>query len=280
MARLQYRPPIVPPQHESRPDVAIVFDLARRLGFGEHFFDGDVDAALRWYLAPSDVDLDTLRAAPGGLDRPRPQRYQKYAAEDPASGQVAGFNTPTRKIELYSETFLQHGYDPLPRFDEPALGHRVRPELAAEYPLILTSAKVRSFSHSQHRGIPSLRKRDPAPYAELHPDTAAAHGIEDGAPMAITTWLGEITVQARLTRNIRRDVITTQTGWWEACEALGLPGHDPYSSAGANFGLVVGYDVKDEISGSIPGKSYRCRIRPLPVAPTPSAPAKAASAAP
>jgi anaerobic selenocysteine-containing dehydrogenase len=264
--RVEYRPPMVPPQHEARPDVEIIFDLARRLGYAEHFFGGDVEAALRWQLEPSGVDLDTLRATPGGVERPVAQRYRKYAAEDAASGKAAGFPTPSRKVELYSEQFLAHGYDPLPRFDEPALGRRADPALAAEYPLVLISAKVRSFSHSQHRGLPSLRRRDPEPYGELHPETAAAHGIVDGEPMAITTWLGEIRVQARVTPNVRPGVVTTQTGWWEPCDELGLPGHDPYGADGANFGLIVGYDVKDELSGSIPGKSYRCRIRPLPVA--------------
>jgi anaerobic selenocysteine-containing dehydrogenase len=266
LARIEYRPPVVPPRHEARPDVDVIFDLACRLGYGEHFFGGDVEAALRWQVAPSGVDLDTLRATPGGVDRPVEQRYRKYATEDPATGRAVGFHTPSRKVELYSETFLAHGYDPLPRADDPALGRRARPDLADEYPLVLISAKVRSFSHSQHRGLPSLRKRDPEPYAELHPDTAAAHGIVEGEPMAITTWLGEIRAKARLTPNIRPGVVATQTGWWEPCDELGLPGHDPYGPTGANFGLIVGYDVKDELSGSIPGKSYRCRVRPLAVA--------------
>jgi anaerobic selenocysteine-containing dehydrogenase len=263
MSRIQYRPPVVPPQHEARPDIEIIFDLAVRLGYGDRFFGGDVEAAYRWLIAPSGVNLDTLRATPGGIELPISQRYRKYACEDPATGQVAGFRTPTRKVELYSETFLAHGYDPLPRYDEPKLSHRARPDLAAAYPLILTSAKVRSFSHSQHRGLPSLRRRDPEPYAELHPETAAAYGIVDGQLMAIATWHGEIRVRARVTPDIRPGLVATQTGWWEPCEALGLPGYDPYSPRGANFGLIVGYEVKDEISGSIPGKSYRCRIRPV-----------------
>ena len=35
----QFREPVVQPLHESRSEVAIIFDLAMRLGLGEHFFD-------------------------------------------------------------------------------------------------------------------------------------------------------------------------------------------------------------------------------------------------
>ena len=40
-----------------------------------------------------------------------------------------GFNTPTRKIELYSETLLAHGYPPLPEYEEPLVGPVSRPDL-------------------------------------------------------------------------------------------------------------------------------------------------------
>jgi anaerobic selenocysteine-containing dehydrogenase len=41
----QFREPVVQPLYESRSEIAIIFDLAARLGLGQHFFDGDVEAA-------------------------------------------------------------------------------------------------------------------------------------------------------------------------------------------------------------------------------------------
>ncbi len=38
----------------------IIFDLAKRLGIGEHFFDGDIEAAFNHQLAPSGL---TVRAS-------------------------------------------------------------------------------------------------------------------------------------------------------------------------------------------------------------------------
>ena len=99
-------------------------------------------------------------------------------------GNARGFATPSRKVELWSETFLDHGYAALPDFVEPQIGPVARPELAARFPLVLTCAKPTLFCQSQHRAVPSLRKRAPYPEIELHPDTAAARGITAGSWVA------------------------------------------------------------------------------------------------
>jgi hypothetical protein len=47
------------------------------------------------------------------------------------NGTPRGLATPSRKLELYSETFIEHGYAPLPEFTEPPVGPVARPNLAA-----------------------------------------------------------------------------------------------------------------------------------------------------
>ena len=61
---------------------------------------------------------------------PLEARYAKYAELD-VNDSPHGFATPSRKVELYSQTFLEHGYAPLPEFDEPRIGPVARPDLAA-----------------------------------------------------------------------------------------------------------------------------------------------------
>jgi len=123
---VQLRRPVVAPRGEARSDLQIVFALATRLGLGEHFWNGDIDAAFRHQLAPSGLTLEQLRAEPAGVRVPLEPQYQRY--------RTRGFGTPTRKIELYSEQLLAHGYAPLP--DPPATA----PSNA--FPLVLTSAKT------------------------------------------------------------------------------------------------------------------------------------------
>src|SRR5262249_55464703 len=137
----QLRPAVVPPPRAARPDTDIVFDLATRLGLGAEVWNGGIDAAYRHQLAPTGGTLEELRAAPGGVRVPLQSRHGKYTELD-SQGVPRGFETPSRKVELYSQTFLDHGYAPLPDFQEPQIGPVSRPDLAARFPLVLTSAKA------------------------------------------------------------------------------------------------------------------------------------------
>src|SRR5499427_9206590 len=118
----------------ARSDTWIVFELARRLGFDEHFWGGDVTAAYRQMLAPSGLALEALQQAPTGLRVPLTTRYRKYA--DQVNGIPRGFATPTRKVEIYAQRLLDYGYPPLPEYVEPMVGPMAQPALALQYPLI------------------------------------------------------------------------------------------------------------------------------------------------
>ncbi len=56
----------------ARSDTDIIFDLAVRLGLGEHFWNGDVEAAYRHQLAPSGLSPEALQAEPRGTRVPLP----------------------------------------------------------------------------------------------------------------------------------------------------------------------------------------------------------------
>ena len=260
-ARVQLRPPVVPPRGEARPDVDIVFDLAGRLGLGEAFHGGDIEAAYRHQLGPSGVTPEALRAEPGGVSLPLSTRYRKYAEPD-AKGVPGGFATRSRKVELYSEVFLEQGYDPLPEYREPLVGPKTRPELAARDPLVLTSVKHSLFCESQHRALPSLRRRAKDPEIEIHPDAAAARGIVAGGWVRIETPDGSVLAKARLNAGLDPRVVAGQHGWWQACGELGAPGYDPFGPDGANLNLVIGRAAVDPISGTVPHRSYLCEVRP------------------
>jgi anaerobic selenocysteine-containing dehydrogenase len=257
---VQLRKPVVPPQGEARGDTEIVFDLAGRLGLGGHFWGGDIEEAYRYQLGPSGISLETLREQPGGVRVPLPTQYQKYAEAN--EGVPTGFATPTRKIELYSETFLEHGYPPLPDFAEPFVSPLSRPDLAVRYPLILTSAKSAQFCESQHRALPSLRRRARDPEVELHPDAAEARGIAAGDWVTIETPEGSVHARARLNESLHPRVVCGQHGWWQACPQLDAPGYDPFSADGANLNLIISNAAIDPIGGSVPHRSYLCQVRP------------------
>jgi anaerobic selenocysteine-containing dehydrogenase len=256
---VQLRQPVVPSRGEARSDVAIVFDLATRLGLGHRFWDGDVDAGRRARLAPTGITLDALRAEPRGIRADVRTRYRKYASGE--NGRPRGFRTSTRRIELYSETLLEHDYPPVPAY-EPPLGPAARPELARRFPLVLTCAKHALFCESQHRALPSLRRRAPDPEVELHPDAADERGIQAGDWVRIETPHGSVRARARLTDTLDPGVVCGQHGWWQPCAELDAPGYDPLGPDGANLNAIIANDAIDPISGSVPHRAYRCEVRP------------------
>jgi anaerobic selenocysteine-containing dehydrogenase len=257
----QFREPVVPPRHESRPEVAIIMDLATRLGLGAHFFHGDLEAAYAYELLPSGLTLQALRLHPGGLQARGETRYQKYAELDAATGRPRGFATPTRKVEIYATRFARAGYAPLPVYQEPGGSPDRHPEGAQEYPLVLTFFRLVQFCDVQHRNLPRLRRQVPEPFLEIHPETAAAVGVQDGEWVILETATGRIRLRARFKDSLHPQLVATAHGWWQGCQELGLPGYDPFGPKGANASLLVPNDVIDPISGSVPHRSQRCRVR-------------------
>ena len=259
---IQLRQAVIPPLGHSRPDTAIIFDLAARLGLSAQFWDGDIDAAYRHQLSRAGVTLAQLRETPGGVRIKLTTQLAKYAQVN-AEGTPRGFATPSRRVEIYSETFLNHGYPPLPVFEEPPVGPVARPDLAERFPLILTCAKSTLFCQSQHRALPSLRKRALDPEVQLHPTAARARGIASGDWVAIETPDGQVRARARFNGTLDPRVVIGEHGWWQAAPEIGARGYDPFAPDGANLNLVIGTAALDPVSGTAPHKSYLCELRPV-----------------
>jgi anaerobic selenocysteine-containing dehydrogenase len=166
-------------------------------------------------------------------------------------------------VEIYSETFLEHGYPPLPEFSAPPSSAETRPDLAARYPLILTSAKSALFCQTQHHALPSLRKRSPDPEVDLHSDAARVRGIADGDWVCVETPEASVRARARINDRLDPRVAVGTHGWWQACAETGAPGYDPFGPSGSNFNLLVGAADRDPVSGTVSHRGYLCEIRPV-----------------
>ena len=135
-----------------------------------------------------------------------------------------GFNTPTGRIELWSNFYSRAGLDPLPYFEEPEPGPGSTPDLMDEYPLVMTSgARFWGMFHSEHRQIERMRYYRPWPLMEIHPDTAAKYGIKDGDWVWMEGPMGRAKRKAKLTRR-------WTAAWCRAITAGGSPRAIPRSS--------------------------------------------------
>lgn len=260
---VQFRQAVVPPTGEARSDIEYVFGLADRLGLGKEFWKGNIEESYRDRLGPSGVTLERLRAEPGGIRVELSTRHRKYAEIDQGGG-AKGFATPSRKVEFWSETFLDHGYPALPDFIEPRNSPGANPGLASRYPLVLTCAKPTVFCQSQHRGLPSLRSKAHDPEIELHPDAAGMRGIREGCWVTVETPAGGgMRARAHLNDKLDPRVVIGQHGWWQACSDLDMPGYDPFNASGSNYNLTLDPTNCDPISGTPEHRANLCQIKPV-----------------
>lgn len=228
----------VGPIGNSMEDWKIVQGIARKMGDGKYFPWESTEELFKYVLKPSPISLDQLKQNPGGIYYAE-KIYRKYLN--------GGFNTPSKKVEIYSQTLKEQGFEPIPTFHEPVESPVATPDLAKDYPLILiTGIKVLPYSHSQYHNMPSMRKMLPEPYVKIHPDTATTYGIAQGDMVIVETLRGSIKLRANLTEDILRGVVAVMHGW---------------SEANANLLTNMDAENRDPISGYPGLRQLLCRVK-------------------
>ncbi len=143
----------------------------------------------------------------------RQQAYGWRAMKD----NLPGFWTPTRRCEIWSTLMETHhgAENAVPHYQEPWKSPVSTPDIAKEYPLVLTTgSRSPTFFHSEHRQLPWCRELWPAPRVELNPDDAAELGISQGDWVWIESPKGKIRQVADLYYGIRRGVVNANHTWW------------------------------------------------------------------
>ncbi|HXX09789.1 MAG TPA: molybdopterin-dependent oxidoreductase [Pseudolabrys sp.] len=189
---------------ECKADEEIFVELARRMKLPA--CTEPVKSVLDAQLAAGGLNITFDELKQKGFIKV-PIRYRKYETD--------GFKTPTGRIELYSTRFEKLGYAPLPYYMEPPESPISTPEVAEQFPLVLTTGgRISFFFNSEHRQLGKLRKAQNDPIAEIHPETASRFGIANGNWMWIETRRGRMRQKAKLTTGIDPRVIHVQHGWW------------------------------------------------------------------
>ncbi len=118
---------------------------------------------------------------------------------------------------MFSSYLEKMGYPPLPVFEEPPENPDRAPGLAAKYPLVLTTgSRHLHYLHSQLRDVPSLNRKTPEPYAEIHPLSARQYGLSNGDRAAVASLRGKIQVRVKVSEEIMPGVVNIPHGWEEA----------------------------------------------------------------
>lgn len=253
--RVELRQRVLPPPGEARNDYLIFAELADRLGYGDRWPQterGMVELALQG----TGISYDELAASPDGVELHQPEQgYRKYLTGELRADGAPGFNTPTGKLEITSEWFRSHGYEPLPVYTEPTEGPLAAPELHKRFPLVLNSgARTKSDFRSQHHNIKSLVDLQPWPLVHLHADDAGVRGIADGDDVDVVTPRGSVRFRARVSTDIVRGAVEANMG---GGGPLG-----PEAWRRANVNDLTDPENYDPISGFPVYKALLCEVVP------------------
>jgi anaerobic selenocysteine-containing dehydrogenase len=196
--------PALAPAGEARPATWVMRELASRLGLHGFFpwasDEGLLDAILD-HPATGHATVASLRAR-GGIGELRVSHVANPALD---------FETPSRRIEFYSEDAARLGLPALPEWQAP-------PESTADvrYPLVLTQGRTLAHFHGFYnngRELPTLARREPEPRVWISVADAAARGLADGAAIRVYNARGDLPARAHVTDRIPSGTLWLRDGW-------------------------------------------------------------------
>ena len=235
--------PAIAPLYDSRSDVDIIFELAKRMCPEDELFAMGYEKCVDWILEPSGLTVEEMKKHPGGMFVPDPLDLPERKYMD------GGFGTPSGKMEFVSKILEPYegapGLASLPVYTPPKYSPEGSPEIYKDYPLILnTGSRLPMFVHTRTYRLSWTSSLRPGhPLADINPADAKKYGIEQGGRIRISTPKGCIEVGANLTEMVRPGVVHMYHGHMEA-----------------DANKLLEWDYLDPISGFPGFKSALCKI--------------------
>jgi len=218
------RQPVIEPQGDARSALWIYKQLGERLGLEDYFQYKDEEDYIRQQLAPLGITLEEVKS--------------KGYAQLPTVEEEPDFNwdTPSGKIELFSETLSRVGFAGVPVWDPPP-----EPMPGAFYLLTGKVAQATQFA-SQNNQL--LNKYSDEPRLWLNDKVAEDRGLEDDDWVEVTSEVGQVHIRLKVTPGIRPDCVYMTPGYGHISKGLTTA----YGLGASDSVLHVTYT--DPISGS------------------------------
>ena len=241
---IQLQQPAIKPLWESKSEFWIFKRLAEKMGYGQYFQDTEKELIDK-ILAKWGLSFESLT---------QNQNESGFEFEPASLGSFRkkGFSTESKKITIFSRTLQDLGFDALP-------GLVINPENSEKYPLhLITGHRIRTAYLSYLHNLPSLHKKTPRNWVEIHPDTAKCRGIQDGDRVTVESPKGAITLEVKINDRVDPRVVMIPYGWGHRYQASWqLANSDP----GENVNFLTDHKLTDKISGMPNYKSNICEIK-------------------
>src|SRR5262245_19942362 len=197
---LYLMPQVLEPPGETRTVMWILRQLADRLGVAD-FFPWDDDTG------PLDAILDHPSTGHATVAALRAEGGKRALSVSPVAHPDRVFDTPSGRVEFYSERALSLGLPAMPV-------HEDLP--TSTYPLVLRQGRTLTHFHGFYdhgRALPTLAAADPEPSLWMATSDAAARGVSDGAPVRLWNERGEMMARAHVTPGIPPGAVWMRDGW-------------------------------------------------------------------
>ncbi|MBE88612.1 MAG: Asp-tRNA(Asn)/Glu-tRNA(Gln) amidotransferase GatCAB subunit C [Rhodospirillaceae bacterium] len=218
---------VVEPLNQARNDFDIFSDLAAHLGFSKTFTEGrnerewirHIYDVARKQAAKKKIELPVFEQfwEEGHLEMPEPDEPFVMLSDFRIDPERYKLNTPSGKIEIFSEKIDSFGYDDCPGHPtwlEPKewLGGRV----AERFPLHMVSNQPLTRLHAQmdHSKISRESKIQGREPVRLNKADARARCIADGDVVKVYNDRGALLAGAVIVDRVRPGVIELSTGAW------------------------------------------------------------------
>lgn len=230
---------VIEPLADSWPDWKITFELARRIGLEDEFPWQSAEEAIDWQLEPTGMTVQMLRENPAGLRADKLQ-FEKHRSK--------GFATPSGKVEFYSKRLQDAGHPPVPYMD----GKMGNPISFCDSPhedlwVGISGERTTPYTHTQFFQVPSLLKRDPEGFIDVHPLDAQARGISQGDALKVETPRGMVRLKARISDVVHPGSLRIAWGWG------GIQRE-------ANVNNLTDDDLRDPVTSTPSSRSFMCRV--------------------
>lgn len=260
-SHMVYMTKVVEAPEECRNDFDILKGVAARLGVEREFTEGLDEAGWLQRMYESTRSRMTSRGVEfpdyeafrsSGWARIAPPRipsvFLQEFRKDPVGHRL---ETPSGKIEIYSESVARFGYVDCPghaAWIEPVewLGDPSR-----QCPLHLISNQPGNKLHSQldHGSISMADKRKGRERLTINPLDAGERGIVDGDVVLVLNERGSCLAVARLSDSIMRHVVQMSTGAW--FDPTVSPEHGPMCVHGNPNALTIDKGTSSLAQGPI-----------------------------
>ena len=202
----------IEPLGECKSDQRIIYEMGGRFVTDEYKHWDDEEGFYDYLLRDTGFTYESLKERTWAYPEFEYYKYKKGLLRPDGT---PGFATSTGRYNFYCPEMAYFGFSPFATYEEPPESPVSSPDLAKDYPLVLTTgARAWGFFHSEHRQSPSMRRLHPDPTFLVHPETAAANGIADGDWCVLENNLGSAKLRAHTTVRIRKDTVSADHAWW------------------------------------------------------------------